>query len=59
MGRQGEREGRVQLDAEEAERRRDGTDERDDVAAVETWDHAAIVEDSGAMRRLGMPPFTP
>lgn len=59
MGRQGEREGRVQLGPEDLPPHRLGElDDQRDVADVEVWDHAAIVDDSGAVRRLGMPPFT-
>lgn len=60
MGRQGQREGRVQLDPEQAPDRRLGelVDERD-VASAEEWDHAAVVEPDGKARRIGQPPFWP
>lgn len=59
MDRQGQREGRVQLDHEAPPHRLGELDDPRDVADAEVWDHAAIVEDSGVVRRLGMPPFTP
>ena len=59
MDGEAERASRVQLNPDAGDHWFGELANQDDVAEVERWDHAAVIEDDGTVRRLGMPPFHP